>query len=460
MKCVAMVSMLHENSDNNSATRLLHGEPVLAWTLRRLQRVARIDGIAVLCWDDQQSTVNAVAPGGTVFMQGPRTEIAELDRITAAQKFADGWRGGLHSTCAFDAGFVATFALNILEAQGADALLVVPAASAGVDPAIADSMIARAEAQPEQPIVFAVAAPGLAGVLLREPALKTLAGAHLHPGRLLHYMPERPMLDPVGSLACVPTPTDIARSTERFMLDRPAAIARFETATKPVAKRLAEVRAEELVSLLAPQLPRPVTDVMAELNTARTTRPVYWPAATTSDDLVRAATSRTLAGLQQPQDVRLTIGGRGDPLRRPVDLFDVINRARQAGVGAIHVETDLAEASRSSAEHLAEADIDVVSVFLPALTPATYTDVMGVDGLPRVLENFKAFVTARMSRGRGVPIVVPTFVKLAANLAEMDGWYDQWLAAVGAAVIVGPASCGTPELELADMSPAWGRKAA
>ncbi len=460
MKCVAMISMLHESVTDNSATRLLHDQPVLAWTIARLQRAPRLAAIALLCWDDQLASVQSLKLIVTISSQGSRKPIPELDRITAAQKFADGWRGGLHSTCAFDAGFVASITQQSLDAHAADALLVLPAACAMVDPQLVDAMIERSESHSEQPIIFTVAAAGLAGAVVRKSAVAVLAGAHLHPGRLLHYMPERPMLDPVGSLACVPSAVGVARSRERFILDRPATLRRFETATKNVAANLLKMSAEELVQLLETQPSRALVDVTIELNTARTTRPVYWPAATTTDDLVRSAAARTLAGLKNPADVRLTIGGRGDPLRRANDLFETIATARAMGIGAIHVETDLAEADDELAMKLAKSDVDVVSVFLPALTPAMYEKVMGVDALPCVLENLKAFVTTRLSRSSGVPLVVPTFVKLAANLAEMDSWYDQWLGAVGAAVIVGPSSCGAPELELADMSPAWGRKAA
>src|SRR5438132_1523518 len=36
----AVCSMIHEAAEQNSATRLFRGEPVLAWTLRRLERAA------------------------------------------------------------------------------------------------------------------------------------------------------------------------------------------------------------------------------------------------------------------------------------------------------------------------------------------------------------------------------------------------------------------------------------
>ena len=50
---------------------------------------------------------------------------------------------------------------------------------------------------------------------------------------------------------------------------------------------------------------------------------------------------------------------------------------------------------------------------------------------------------------------MPVFVKCRENLAEMEGWYDHWLRAVGTAVIEGPSDyCGMiPDVGLVDMSP-------
>ena len=46
---VAVLSMLHESADRNSATRAFRGAPVLAWTLKRLASADRVGGVAVLC---------------------------------------------------------------------------------------------------------------------------------------------------------------------------------------------------------------------------------------------------------------------------------------------------------------------------------------------------------------------------------------------------------------------------
>ena len=54
-----------------------------------------------------------------------------------------------------------------------------------------------------------------------------------------------------------------------------------------------------------------------------------------------------------------------------------------------------------------------------------------------------------------MPLLAPIFTKLQQNLGEMECWYDQWLKALGCAVIVGPTDCAGQivDLAVADMSP-------
>jgi radical SAM protein with 4Fe4S-binding SPASM domain len=154
-------------------------------------------------------------------------------------------------------------------------------------------------------------------------------------------------------------------------------------------------------------------------------------------------------------DVRLTFAGVGDPLLAP-QVFDIIAAARRAGIAAIHVETDLLPPQPEAIDRLVESGVDVVSVHVPAVTPQTYELLMGINALMRVLENMRRFVERRqILRGGGVPILVPTFVKCRQNLGEMEAWYDQWLKAVGSAVIVAPSDCAgqISDPGVADMSP-------
>src|SRR5688572_31321256 len=105
-RAVAVVTMLHEPVDGNSATRSFRGVPVLEWTLSRLSRSRELSTIVVVCWEDQARDVENIARrrNATVFAR-PRQSSPPLEAISAALRWSDGWRGGLLSTCHFDAGF-------------------------------------------------------------------------------------------------------------------------------------------------------------------------------------------------------------------------------------------------------------------------------------------------------------------------------------------------------------------
>ena len=111
----AILSMLHEPADRNSATRLFRQDPVLSWTIDRICRSERVDAITILCWEDQEQFIEPIAHEGhaDMLVKGPRQTIPSVEAIAAAQKFADGWRGGLLSTCEFDRGFYAPWFAEI-----------------------------------------------------------------------------------------------------------------------------------------------------------------------------------------------------------------------------------------------------------------------------------------------------------------------------------------------------------
>ena len=157
--------MLHESAGRNSATRNFRGEPVLSWTIDRLSRCERLDAIAVLCWEDQAAAIEPIAGEGhaDMLVKGPRQTIPSIEAVAAAQKFADGWRGGLLSTCEFDVGFYAPWFNEIAQHHEADAIIAIDPASGLVDFEIIDDTIAEAEEREECEILFTQAAPGLAG---------------------------------------------------------------------------------------------------------------------------------------------------------------------------------------------------------------------------------------------------------------------------------------------------------
>lgn len=455
----AVLSMIHEPAQRNSATRLFRGEPVLAWTLRRLSRSQKIASIAILCWEDQLPAIEPIAGehGADVLAKGPRVPIASIDAITAARRWADGWRGGLLATCDFDLGFHAPWHRELAERIEADAVLLVDPASALVDATLVDRLIEHAAARETVELCFSPAAPGLNGVLLRKPMLDRLAIVKAHAGRLLHYMPDQPMRDPIGGEGCAPVPTPVARTLYGFKLDSDRQLRRVSAATVPLNGQLMRSEAEELVRRMAgaeevDDLPR---EVVLEINTQRATKPIYWPGRyfdVSREPMLVKSASPLFAELAASDDMHITLGGVGDPLLAP-DAFEIIAAAAEFGI-SVHVETDLL-APDDFIKRLAAAPVDVVSVHIPAFSAPTYAAVMGTDGYVRVLDNVRAFLLERQRLNSGTPLLVPTFTKCAANLAEMEQWYDQWIRALGTAVISAPSTCGgqSPDVSVADMAP-------
>ena len=99
--------MLHESPTRHSAERRFRGKSVLEWTLRRLSAATSLDTVAILCWDDQLAAVSIVADNqiAGVICKGPRQLLPEMNAVTTARNWSDGWRGGLLGTCEFDLGF-------------------------------------------------------------------------------------------------------------------------------------------------------------------------------------------------------------------------------------------------------------------------------------------------------------------------------------------------------------------
>jgi hypothetical protein len=464
-KVVAILSMLHEPIERHSGDRCFRGRSILQWTLERLQKSKSLSATAVLCWEDQIPRLVSLADqaGAYVLAKGPRLRLPEVESIAAACRWSDGWRGGLLGACAFDRGFYAPWALELAEKVEADAVVLVDPASALVDPALIDALLDHAARQPEQEICFAPSAPGLCGVFLRLPLLNRLAAAKLHPGRLLHYFPDRLSREMLGTDACLKIASPIARSPDRFTIDSDRQAARIELAMECLNGELPSAGAEELVRRMAATpghhtLPR---DVVVELAVSRISCPDFLPGR--SQKIARPSLSvklaeKLFAELAQCDDMRVTFAGIGDPLATE-NFPDIVAAARTAGLRTLQVETDLLCDDGLAINHLVHAGFDAVSVHLPALTAATYEKVMGLDGYARVLDNIYRFVAERQKVGTGLPLLIPIFTKCRDNIGEMEAWYDQWLRALNCAVIRGPSTFAgmIPNVAAADMTPP-GRK--
>ncbi len=194
---------------------------MLKWTLERIYRSRHVQSAGIVCWEDQLPRVAGIAEEveACVLAKGPRLHIPQVEGVSAARRWADGWRGGLVSSCSFDLGFYAPWVLELANGLESDCVVLVDPAAALVDPELLDSLIDHADAHPDSEICFAPAAPGLSGALLRRPLLERLAAARTHPGRLLHYHPYHVSREMLAGDDCAPIPTAVARTTLRFTLD-------------------------------------------------------------------------------------------------------------------------------------------------------------------------------------------------------------------------------------------------
>jgi hypothetical protein len=460
-RILAVLSVLHEGADVNAATRRFRNEPVLAWTLRRLSAAAMVESTVLLCWDDQLAAIEPIAStfGVMACCHGTRRAMPHMESVSAARRWSDGWRGGPMGTSAFDAGFDGVSVLSALRRANADAVALIDPAAALLDPQLVDAVIGQWQANQEREWAFSPAATGLACMVLGRAVLERLASTPgLYPGRMLHYFPDQVSREPLADARCAPTPTLVARSLHRFTVTGERQRERIESATVDLNGQLVASSAEAIVARMnatAGVLDRLPREVVLELTPRRLSKPIFSASAAGEFDRpdLPAETAMSLIDeLASLDDARLTIAGVGDPMLH-ADLPAIIRHAADRGV-AVNVETDLL-ADDAAVLQLADSPADVVSVHLPATTPATYAAVMGIDAYGRALRNVQTLAARRAAAGRGIPLLIPVFTKCRQNQHEMEAWYDQWLRAVGTAVITSPSTFGgrIADVAPADMSP-------
>ena len=374
-------------------------------------------------------------------------------------------RGGLLATCNFDLGFYGPWHHALATELGSEAVVLIDPSAALVDPDLIDQLVSHARTDDSLEYAFAPAAPGLMGFLIRPTLLNRLAAAKVHPGRLMHYHPDQTSREPIATDNCLKIAAPLARTVHRFTLDSDRQVARINAATEPLNGQLLHSGAEELVrrSHATPHFGELPREIVLELNTKRATKPIFWAgqaAGTQRDDLTLDHVAKLCSELASVEGTRITLGGVGDPLLHP-HIFEIIKAIRCDGRTTINIETDMLDLDEAQLNALATCGADVVSVNIPGLSPRTYAAVMGRDGLAMAMDNIRKLLAIRSKLG-STPIVDAVFTKCRANLAEMEPWYDQWIRALGAAVVRGPSDfCGKiADVAVADMAPSGRRPCA
>lgn len=437
---------------------LAAGRNPLQWTLARLARCVRLDRVVLLGEDEGElRRLVGTAPAGLAvsYVTTDGAPMGERSRAMRAGRAwgAACWRGGLGTTTVFDEVMCPAVMAGAMERLGLDAAVVLGPDWALVDPALTDALIDRHLESPERHrLAFTQAVPGLAPCVVGRSLMNEFAGAlesggaFASVGGLLGYLPRQPRMrvDPIAGPACVDVAPVVRDAQARLIADggaggRGALCAVLEV----LGDRAIGASAEEIARLAgAHDAPEPSPhELILELCTGRRTsglRAAWRPG--TAELVERAPMARELAekllrelGAARP-DGLVTFGGAGDPTLH-AELPALVVAAREAGIGAVHVRTDLVQA-RDRLDALIDGAPDVISVDLMADSPATYRAVMGTDLFGVVAANLEHLLARRMKAG-GIPVpwVVPRLTRCDAVYDDVEGFFDRWLTLAGAAVI-------------------------
>lgn len=123
---------------------------------------------------------------------------------------------------------------------------------------------------------------------------------------------------------------------------------------------------------------------------------------------------------QVPVIERAVLHGIGEPLLNP-DLPRIVAHLKSRGARVLfNTNAVLLDATRGDA--MVEAGLDELRVSLDAITPALYNELRGIDKLPRILDNLRAYMSRRAAR-KSVephqPVVSFWFVGMRENLHEL-----------------------------------------
>ena len=123
---------------------------------------------------------------------------------------------------------------------------------------------------------------------------------------------------------------------------------------------------------------------------------------------------------QVPHVDRAVLHGIGEPLMNP-DLPRFIAHLKERGAHTLF-NTNAVLLDEARGDALTEAGLDELRVSLDAITPALYAHLRGIDKLPRILDNLRAFTARREERTdieAKQPVVSFWFVGMQENLHEL-----------------------------------------
>jgi len=435
-KTVAVVDATFERNHLGLKSRIsedLGGKPVLRCTVEKMLKAWYVNNVYVVVENDKDlECARALLEGLDVtVVVNEFGDIPGRPLLLRRRKWAlDSWRGGIGSATYFDEFGVPAMLHKICMDFEADALLFASGAAALIDPDISFGVFKwHVDHSSYVRYTFSATPPGLSPQAFSPAVLNLLSNTHISPGMLLAYSPEKPEIDPLFrdahykvSQEIIKTPFRLAADTERS----------FELMREIVERLGPDPAALDIARLLRASPEITAGRVPREVEIEVTTRSRLQAAWSPGRLLERAEADMSLEhfsgivdSLGVYDDVRLTLGGFGEPTMHP-QLMDMIRIARDAGIFAIAIETDGLSIDKQYARSLVESGVDVVAVSLDALRPEVYAKLKGSDSLESAVAGTHTLISVRDSLGSDGPVVLTTMVKSLETDGEWVPFYDYW----------------------------------
>lgn len=471
MSIIALIPTDTQTSRLGLRARLddrLGGLNILEHTVRRAASISQVEKVVLIHPPGQDPlsliNLNKLKPGKPVIahmdlggLKDPMT-----GHWVSARKWAQpNWRGGLGGATCYDELLPPGPLVDALKAHGGEAGFIVRGDWCLFDPKLAEQQIDMLlQDVSAMKLIFTQAPPGLSGVAVSLELLTQLSEGAAGFADVLAYSPKKPQIDPVGRDVNCAIPASVRDTTERFIYDTPRSIELIASLAGRLGDKLGTADAKLVTDTYRAmrsedpgwayrRLPRMVT---MELTPRRNVTGPITPQHHVAFDRPDIDTGLAIRIVQQlgeadaGGDVTLLLGGLGDAALHP-EWEKIVTAAQEAGVFSIGLETDL-HCEKDELTKILDQPIDLVKIRFNADTADTYKKTMGTDGFKKVLNNIEDLFNERLRRtgsnqhARGaMPWLVPSMVKTAETLPEMEGFFDKWTHYMGHALIE-PACAG------------------
>jgi len=439
---------------------LLGGRPVLRRVVERAARVPGLEGVFVACPGAAVEAVRGLLAGtpATVFA----AELADLpQRETLRRRRAwsdQGWQGGVGRAFVWDEEGTPAVVLDGLQRADAQGALVFSPSAPLVDLGIARCIREHLASASSLHMAYSAAPPGLAPWAVSADLAGDLTKMGLTLGEWLDVVRRgmSALLEAGSQAACIGLPLAVKASPFRFTWDSDHQTAFLAALWQGLGERAEDAGAEDWVRAAAADPLATRGDhprlLEVELTTESPVRCRHCPLGDPcgrGGRMERALAERILAWAGTWDDVLVTLGGRGDPLRHP-DLPDLLEAARAARIRGVHLQTQALDLHGALLDAVLSGAVHVVSVCLDATGPDSWSRVKEPAGFAAVVANLDRFLAARKAAGRAWPFLVVEMVRTRANENEVESFWDAWQGRADAVVIRDHDSCAG---QRADLSP-------